>query len=84
MTIGGELDGLARISRFAEAFFNQGMNKSIDFNLNIPVYVVPGMTHMQFADGDVPILVKTSDLTPTISTDDAQTQVALIVADFVS
>jgi len=39
---------------------------------------------MQFASGSVPLLLKHSDLTPTISQDAAQTQVALIVGDFIS
>jgi hypothetical protein len=80
LTIGGELDGLCRISRITEALYTQ-----ITFDENpdiaastLPVTVIPGMNHMQFASGEIPPFVKGSDLQHEISEDEAQ---AIAVAD---
>jgi len=76
LTVGGELDGLARVARVAEASYkSKGM---ADF----PVEIVMGMTHMQFASGEPPLLVKLRDLLPEISEDAAHAAVARLVAPF--
>lgn len=76
LTIGGELDGLARCTRLAEAFH------SADGNVDFPVVIVPGMTHMQFSSGDPPALVKARDLQPEITYDEAHVAVAKVVASY--
>jgi hypothetical protein len=76
LTIGGELDGLARCTRLAEAFY------AADGNTDFPVVIIPGMTHMQFASGDPPALVKARDLQPEITYDEAHAAVAKIVASY--
>jgi len=76
LTIGGELDGLARPTRLAEAFYASRGRK--DF----PVAVVRGMTHMQFSSGEPPQLVKLRDLQPEISYDEAHAAVARLVAPY--
>jgi hypothetical protein len=76
LTIGGELDGLARCTRLAEAFY------MADGSADFPVAIVPGMTHMQFASGEPPALVKARDLEPEISDEDAHTAVAELVASY--
>lgn len=78
LTIGGELDGLARPTRLVEAFY-ASKGREADF----PVAVVPGLSHMQFSSGTPPKLVKLRDLQPEISYDDAHAAVAkLVVAYF--
>jgi len=76
LTIGGELDGLARPTRLAEAYYVARGKK--DF----PVEIVPGMSHLQFASGEPPLLVKLRDLQPEISLDEAHTAVANLVAPY--
>eukprot|EP00928_Gymnodinium_smaydae_P062170 TRINITY_DN46090_c0_g1_i1.p1 TRINITY_DN46090_c0_g1~~TRINITY_DN46090_c0_g1_i1.p1 ORF type:complete len:575 (-),score=87.96 TRINITY_DN46090_c0_g1_i1:241-1917(-) len=76
LTIGGELDGLARPTRLAEAFHSSKGRQ--DF----PVFIVKGMSHMQFASGDPPFLVRNRDLQPEISPDDAFAAVAAIIAPY--
>lgn len=78
-TIGGELDGLARVSRIMEASYH-----SRDFYNKFPVVVVEGMSHMQFASGDPPMLVKDRDLKPEISLEQAQNITARLTAAFIS
>jgi len=78
LTIGAELDGLCRISRIAEARYTQ-----IDLSTDVdkashyfPVTAIAGMTHMQFASGEIPSTVEDRDLIPEISYDEAHTAVA--------
>mmetsp|Transcript_129350 Transcript_129350/g.322460 ORF Transcript_129350/g.322460 Transcript_129350/m.322460 type:complete len:579 (-) Transcript_129350:79-1815(-) len=77
LTVGGELDGLARITRLAEAFYHS-RGRFGDF----PVEVVPGMTHMQFASGEPPALVRLRDLKPEIPNEVAQVAVARLVSGY--
>jgi Alpha/beta hydrolase family len=86
LTVNGELDGLHRISRVAESFFNMfdrksGINPtSVSFT---PVVVIKGQNHLQFADGTNPsVVVKNLDLKADISIEDAITKTAEIVVDF--
>ena len=61
LTIGGEVDGLARISRIAEAAVAVKMFSNKD---EFPVVILEGVSHMQFASGDPPSNVKNNDLKP--------------------
>jgi hypothetical protein len=84
LTIGGELDGLARLPRMAEAMYNQ-VNQNVDpdgARKTLPVTMIAGMTHMQFASGDIPNNVMNRDLLPEITYDQAHTAVAADVASF--
>jgi len=76
LTIGGELDGLARPTRLAEAFH------AADGDEKFPVVIIPGMSHMQFSSGEPPKLVKARDLLPDITYDEAHSAVGKIVADY--
>lgn len=78
LTIGGELDGLARPTRLAEAHFHvQDQSKS-----EFPVVILKGVTHNQFASGPPTGLVKARDLQPEISYDDAHTAMARVIAPY--
>jgi len=84
LTISGELDGLCRLTRIAEALYTQ-----VTFAADparaaayMPVTVVPGMNHMEFASGEAPEFVKQSDLQAEVSEDDAQAMVVKDVAAF--
>ena len=64
LTIGGELDGLCRVTRIMEAYYHRILHASDHQSAirSFPVVVVEGMTHMQFASGDPPSLVRARDL----------------------
>lgn len=85
LTIGGELDGLCRLLRIGEAYLLQMQQNSPSRNppLNFPVVVVYGMSHMQFASGTPPALVKASDLIPEITYAAAHAAVGQLVTAFV-
>jgi len=76
LTVGGELDGLARCTRLAEAFY------TADNNAKFPVVIIPGLTHMQFSSGTPPALVKARDLVPEITYDQAHAAIAKVVASY--
>ena len=108
LTIGGELDGLCRVTRIAENLYTQVLlheqrvtssqivltknssycttcQNQITFSSDpdaasayMPVTVIPGMNHMEFASGDIPKFVLDNDLQPDIDEDEAQ---SLVVED---
>ena len=86
LTIGGELDGLCRVTRIMESFYHSVLKASnrTEAVANFPVLTVAGMSHMQFASGDPPPLVKDRDLRPEITEEQAHTAVASLVNTFVS
>ena len=87
-SIVGELDGLARVSRFAEAWWWQIHRPADNASLQaeFPVLYVPGMSHGQWAhfDGPVPNEVATYDLTPEITEAAAQAAGAALIATYIS
>jgi hypothetical protein len=86
LTVGGELDGLCRISRITEALYNQ-----ITFSEDpataaklFPVTVVEGMDHMQFASGEAPSFVASNDIKGEIEEAEAHEAVVSDVAAFLT
>ena len=85
LTIGGELDGLCRVTRIMEAFYHRVLHAQEHLAVtNFPVVTVGGMTHMQFASGTPPWLVKLRDLKPEITYEQAHSAVAALVAAFIA
>ena len=87
MTIGGELDGLARVTRIMEEYYHRVLHASDERKIapaTFPVVVVEGMSHMQFASGDPPSLVKDLDFKPEISYDEAHAIVGSLMASFIA
>ena len=87
MTIGGELDGLARVTRIMEEYYHRVLHASEERKIasaTFPVVVVEGMSHMQFASGDPPSLVKDRDFQPEISYDEAHAIVGSLMASFIA
>lgn len=74
LTVGAELDGLCRISRITEALYSQVTFSSdpTKASTTLPVTVIAGMNHMQFASGEIPSFVKDNDLKAEITEDQAQ------------
>ena len=86
LTVGGELDGLCRLTRIAESLYTQ-VTFSDDpeaASLYMPVTVVAGMNHMQFASGDAPSFVSGSDLKSALTEDEAHASVVADVSAFLS
>ena len=86
LTVGGELDGLCRISRIAEALYTQitfsaDPGSATDF---MPVTVIDGMNHMQFASGEPPSFVKNNDIQSEIEEDAAHLAVVSDVSAFLT
>ena len=86
LTIGGELDGLTRVTRIMEEYYHRiFMTKDVQAaTKSFPVAVIEGMSHFQFASGNIPNHVKNNDLKPEISYNTAHSQVAALVAAFMA
>ena len=86
LTIGGELDGLCRVTRIMEEYYHRITHspKLKDAIKNFPVTVIEGLNHMQFASGDPPALVKYRDLRPEISYTEAHEAIATLISAFMS
>jgi hypothetical protein len=86
--IGGELDGLSRITRFAEEFYHRSYDKETrkyvsNGSNDSPVFVIKGMNHMQFASGDIPYLVNLRDLKSEIDELSAHNEIANLINAFI-
>ncbi|CAE8611037.1 unnamed protein product [Polarella glacialis] len=77
LTLGAELDGLARITRMAESYFHQK-----DHLDKFPVVVLPGQNHMQFGSGSPPFNVRRNDLAAEVEEADAHKAIGAAAADF--
>lgn len=85
ITLAGELDGLARVSRTgAEAFYAQIVTAPDRQAAiaNMSVVVLPGVSHMQFASGTPPALVQARDLMPEVTYDEAHHTAATVITAF--
>ena len=83
LMISGELDGVCRVSRMMEEYYLRVYLHQNDF-ITYPVVTVRGMTHFQFASGEVPNQIKEFDFKPEISYDEAHKTVAGIISAFVA
>ena len=79
LAIGGELDGLNRVSRMMEEYYHRiaiAPDRQVAV-ATFPVIVVKGMNHFEFASGSMPLLVREQDLKAEISFDNAYSTVAM-------
>ncbi|MHC5613460.1 MAG: alpha/beta hydrolase family protein [Nostoc sp.] len=84
LTIGGTLDGLARITRIATGFWYQQLNASKLINIeNFPVVAIDGATHMQFASGEAPAYVADYDLQPRALEEEVHQKIGKLVYNFI-
>lgn len=78
LMVGGEKDGMMRITRFAEATFVYRSQAE-----KFPVVVIAGANHMSFASGEPPLAVSTRDLRAEVNESVAHEAIALATADFI-
>ncbi|MEH2270518.1 MAG: hypothetical protein V7K68_19245 [Nostoc sp.] len=84
LTIGGTLDGLARITRIATGFWYQQINSSEPTDIvNFPVVAIDGATHMQFASGEPPSYVADFDLKPRVLEQEVHLKIGKLVYSFI-
>jgi predicted esterase len=87
LMISGELDGVCRVSRMMEEYYHRIYLRQSDWDAAVIKYhviTVRGMTHFQFASGEVPNQIKELDFKPEISYDEAHKTVARIISAFVA
>ena len=85
LMVGGEMDGLSRITRLAEEFYHrvakQDLNQAIKTS---PVVVLEGVNHMQFASGEPSDFVKLRDLKAENSEEVSHEMISSVIANFIS
>ena len=85
LTMGGELDGLCRVTRIMEEYYHRVLHPSSSASVDLfPVIVIEGMNHFEFASGSMPILIKERDLKAEIAFDQAHSLVSSYVVDFIA
>ncbi|MFZ9594744.1 MAG: alpha/beta hydrolase [Bdellovibrionia bacterium] len=84
LTLGGELDGLTRIGRLAEAYSRQ-IDRSRDLavaEVRSPVIVIPGLNHHVFLQGSPSDFLMKRDFKSLLTADQANTQLAQVIGAF--
>eukprot|EP01105_Mastigella_eilhardi_P027153 TRINITY_DN8223_c0_g1_i1.p1 TRINITY_DN8223_c0_g1~~TRINITY_DN8223_c0_g1_i1.p1 ORF type:complete len:496 (+),score=99.90 TRINITY_DN8223_c0_g1_i1:62-1489(+) len=82
LTLGGELDGLTRMTRIAEAygqFLALSVGNSKHMLSKKPVLLIPGVSHSQFCN-----ITVSGDLYPEVPDDVAHKEIGELVAAFLS
>ena len=84
LTVGGELDGLSRVTRIMEAYYHQIVlaKNASQASIDWPVVVVAGMNHFDAASSSPPLLVKERDLKSEISVQVAHEIIARLTTTF--
>eukprot|EP00475_Leptophrys_vorax_P032132 TRINITY_DN4929_c0_g2_i2.p1 TRINITY_DN4929_c0_g2~~TRINITY_DN4929_c0_g2_i2.p1 ORF type:complete len:518 (-),score=160.23 TRINITY_DN4929_c0_g2_i2:1090-2643(-) len=81
LTVSAELDGVARVTRFMEAFYHQVLKSSSSIH---PVVVIPGVSHSQYFTGEPTAYMKSKDLKPEVSDQQAYELIMSAVASFIT
>lgn len=78
LTVGGEKDGMTRITRLAEAAYVYRSAPA-----KFPVFAIKGASHMSFASGAPPRMVRLRDLRPEVNESVAHDAIARVTAGFI-
>lgn len=82
LTIGGELDGLSRVTRIVESYYIQTKRDSNE--KAFPTVVLKGVNHFEFCgQGAPPLLVKERDLMAEASQTDAWASISALYVDYI-
>lgn len=85
LMVGGELDGLSRITRFAEEYYNRILNRDINQAIKeTPIVVLEGVNHMQFSSGEPSSFVKLRDLKAENTEEVSHEMISTVIANFLS
>ena len=87
LTLDGDLDGLLRLSRQAEAYFHQVERQGGPEDLRAfkrPVVILEGLNHWSFSSGDLPSNVRKNDLRAERSQVEGHQMIGEAVSDYLS
>jgi hypothetical protein len=83
LTLGGDRDGVTRVMRYAESFFNRVIKPTQSEILALPVVVEPDFTHASFVDGGASEKILSRDLQTPLTTQDASLRLTELVFAFI-
>ncbi|CAK9107012.1 Uncharacterized protein SCF082_LOCUS49830 [Durusdinium trenchii] len=84
LTLDGDLDGLLRVSRQAEAYFHQVERAGAQETLDRPVVILEGLNHWSFSSGPLPSNVASHDLRAEVSTVEGHQLIGEVVSDYLA
>ena len=86
LTLGGELDGMTRIGRLAEAYAHQldAAPEAAEAASQSPVVVLPGVNHRHFFTGGVPFPVTMRDLASPLAPAEARHAMGRVISAFLA
>jgi len=85
LSIFGTKDGLFRVTRAAENYFHQFLNIQASQAGKFPIHILEGGSHGSFMDEDMlSKLVKSRDLKPALSQEDAYIEIGQQMVEFIS
>jgi len=83
LTLDGDLDGLLRITRQAEAYFHQVVKVGgAAAEMDRPVVLLEGLNHWSFSSGDLPSNVKKNDIRAEVSVEAGHAMIGQAVSDY--
>lgn len=82
MVVGAELDGLNRVTRFAESYYHTNVNINQKQKGQFTTLLIRGMNHAQFANADAkqPDFIQKNDLKAESSQDDNLNSIVKAIA----
>ncbi|CAE7262400.1 unnamed protein product [Symbiodinium pilosum] len=86
LTLDGDLDGLLRITRQAEAYFHQviKVGGADAPGMDRPVVLLEGVDHWSFSSGDRPSNVKKNDIQAEVTVEEGHAMIGEVIADYMS
>ena len=85
LTLNGELDGLMRITRSAEAYWHANTNIVKSQADKFPVVALEGLSHSSFMDFSMlPSTVKSSDIQPEVDEKTGHNMTSNLIASFIA
>ena len=83
LTVGGELYGMCRVTRMAEAFYKQQTNLQASEQMDkFPVVILEGINHAQFISGKPNSFIEKNDLRSEVSKADGFETISQVLVEY--
>ena len=83
LTIGGELDGMCRVTRMAEVFYKQQINVQASEQMDkFPLVIIEGINHAQYIAGRPNSFIEKNDLKSEVSKADGFEIISQVIVEY--
>ncbi|KAI6653218.1 hypothetical protein LOD99_3743 [Oopsacas minuta] len=84
LTVGGELDGMCRVTRMAEAYYKQQVNvKMAKQKDKFPLVIIGGINHAQYFSGEPNSFIQKNDLKSEITKLDGFNIISQVIVEYI-